>query len=315
MTVRPELPEDSDQHQRELPVGRGPLSALSALSVEQASRLLEVPAATIRSWERRYQLSSDQPTDEVERRYSPASIRVLRLLRDYIVRGHGTLDAAAVSAAGPKPQPERLVSAFLQACYHLQPADIHHILDTSARTLGVDLTVDQVIFPALREVGREWVAGNLDVAQEHVASEATLGWLRKAGQDAAAPTQPQPIVLACGPRDQHTIGLEALGLLLRRRGWDCLLLGARTPAEALSRTVEQLGPAAVVVVSHMPSARRATEAAVRAAQAHGVLVFLAGRSFRSSARRSEVPGTYLGESVTQAADLVTATLTSGRIAG
>lgn len=285
------------------------------VSIEQASRLLEVPAATIRSWERRYRLPGVGSELSGERRYSPEAMRVLRLLRDYIAGGFGTVDAAAVVEAGPNPAPERLVSALLQAAYHLQPPDIHHILDTSLEAFGLDRTVDEVLFPALREIGREWVTGSFDVAQEHVASEATQAWLARIRQEATPASQPQPIVLACGPRDQHTMGLEALGVLLSRRGWECLLLGARTPAESLSRTVQQLGPAAVVVVSHLIRARHAAATSVRSAAAHGTPVFVAGRAFRSRASRYGLPATHLGDGVSGAADLITMTLASGRRAG
>ena len=43
------------------------------------------------------------------------------------------------------------------------------------------------------------------------------------------------VVLACGPRDLHTVGLEAFGLLLERRGRSVVMLGALTPLGSLRK--------------------------------------------------------------------------------
>jgi len=281
------------------------------VDLEQASRLLNVPAPTIRSWERRYHLFAVGSRAEGERRYSPDAIRVLRLLRGYLTRGHGSVAAAIVAEAGATADPPqvRLVSALLLAAYHLQPNDIHFLLATATEALGLDRTIDEVLLPALREIGQQWAAGSFDVAQEHAASAAAQAWLAEVNRGAPAPARPQTIVLACGPRDLHTIALESLGVLLSRRGWDCLLLGARTPTASLGRTVRDVAPAGVVVVSHLLRARSAAIRSLRSVAVHRVPLFLAGSAFDSRSARSGVPGTYLGENVAEAADLITATLT------
>ena len=67
----------------------------------------------------------------------------------------------------------------------------------------------------------------------------------------AGTRRPASLVLACGPTDLHTIGLEALCVLLRYDGWSCRLLGARTSVPALAAAMHATGADAVVIVSHL----------------------------------------------------------------
>src|SRR4029078_2566651 len=87
---------------------------------------------------------------------------------------------------------------------------------------------------AMRQVGVWWQTGRCTVEDEHLTTKAVRAWLENLNASAPAPARPAPIVLACGPTDLHTIGLEALGVLLRHEGWDCRILGARTTVRDLA---------------------------------------------------------------------------------
>lgn len=284
------------------------------LSREQLSQLLDVPESAICSWERRYHLTSAVRQPDGSAGYSSDAIRVLRHVRDYTAAGHGTAAIASMADALRPPSVAQLIAALLTAVEHRQPAAVGQALDAARQVLGLDRTVDDVLLPALRTIGERWADRMLDVAQEHAASEAVHAWLSSASCQVDVPVRPQPIVLACAPSEQHTLALESLGALLRRRGWNCLLLGARTPIESLSRTISDVGPAAVVVVAHLPRTRRSAARALRRVRAHQTPLFVAGNAFRSRNARLDVPGTYLGERIAGAADLISATLTSGTMA-
>ena len=98
------------------------------------------------------------------------------------------------------------------------------------------------------------------------------GCPRVAGEphsSAPEPARQAPIVLACGPTDLHTIGLEALCLLLRHERWSCRLLGARTSVPALAAAVHATSARAVVIVSHLSSGRARAVESMRAADVAG----------------------------------------------
>jgi len=285
------------------------------LTIQQASRLLNVPAPTIRSWERRYAVPLADRSSGGHRRYPPVQLDQLRRMRDLITGGRRAMDAAALVRAGYGSSPGPLVEAFLQAALELVPGNIARTLDVARETLGLDRTIDEVLLPAMREVGEQWHLGRIDVSHEHLATNATLAWL--ASLHPTGPVRPQPpIILSCGPLDHHTLGLEAIGALLRQRQWDCRVLGARTPAESLARAVEETEAQAVVLVSHLAAGRQAAIGALNSPQLRKVLVFYAGGAFETPRGRLGVPGQYLGTNLTRATGLITAALApSSRHAG
>jgi DNA-binding transcriptional MerR regulator/methylmalonyl-CoA mutase cobalamin-binding subunit len=282
------------------------------LSMEQVSKLLGLPAPTIRSWERRHGVPVASRTSGGHRRYSPEQVDLLRRFRDLVAEGRRPGEAAEQLASQQQLAPEAIIEAYLNAARDLSPTGIAATLEAAERSLGLARTIDEVLLPALRQVGEWWQHDENEVLHEHLATHATHSWLTGIGPVGVRRPPHRPLILCCGPRDHHSLGLEAIGALLRRRGWDCRLLGARTPGDALVRAVQETGAAAVVLVSHLAVARAAAVTVLHAVEPSRVQVFYAGGAFTSPQSRRGVPGTYLGTSLSGAADLITGVLeTSG----
>ena len=283
----------------------GPVGCV-LLTIQQASSLLTVPVSTLRSWERRYDLPMTSRTSGGHRRYTERAIDELRLMRDEIARGKRAGDAA-VSARlllHPAERARPFIETFLAAAQSMDSERVRRSLDAAAAELGLGPTIDEVMMPAMRRIGRWWETGRCGVGDEHLATEAVRTWLGKIVAFAPGPRHLAPAVLACGPRDAHTLGLEALGALLTEAGRPCRLLGARTPIAALVDVARQLEPAAFVVVSHLSVGRRPAMEAVGAVARLGVPTFYAGNAFIAAPTRQRLPGTYLGDSVCDAAGII-----------
>jgi DNA-binding transcriptional MerR regulator len=283
------------------------------LHIQQVSELLGVPAPTLRSWERRYGLPTTQRTSGGHRRYSEGALMQLRLMRDEVARGRRAADAARsvrvlLDPAGPG---SARIDELLTASQRMEPAAIRTALDRAHDELGLAVTLDHVLMPAMRQIGAWWETGRCDVAQEHLTTEVARGWLARMVALAPAPTHERPVLLACGPRDLHTLGLEALAGLLTHRRRGCRVLGARTPERTLVTAAIATEAAAVVVVSHLATQRRPAVEALHAVAAIGCPVFYAGNAFLFPGARRGVPGTWLGDNLATAADMITAALTVG----
>ncbi|HLL61746.1 MAG TPA: B12-binding domain-containing protein [Propionibacteriaceae bacterium] len=285
--------------------------AQEELSIQQASSALNVPAPTIRSWERRYGVPVADRSNGGHRRYTRGQLDRLRLMRDLIAQGRRPVDAAALVRAGHATSSGPLVDAFLDGARSMDPESITRALEEARAALGLDRTVDEVLLPAMREVGEWWHAGQIDVAHEHLATSATRAWLSTVVPAGPRRSNP-PIILCCGPRDHHTLGLEAMDALLRYRRWDCRLLGARTPVESLGQAVQETNAAAVVMACHLPAGRTAAVEALVWAALRSTRLFYGGGAFATRQARRGVPGRYLGTNLGRAADLVTDTITEGR---
>jgi hypothetical protein len=200
---------------------------------------------------------------------------------------------------------------MLASAMRLDSDGIRSALDRGAEQLGVERVIRDMIFPAMREVGTRWKTGRCDVEHEHLATESVRAWFARQRAMAPPPFRGDPIVLACGPKDLHSIGIEAFAVILGRRGWSCRLLGAMTPSGALVSAVRGVGAGAAVVTAQRGVTRRAAVEAIAAVDAlPGVGVFYAGDAFIAASARRDVPGIYLGEDVLAASETLEARILS-----
>jgi MerR family transcriptional regulator, light-induced transcriptional regulator len=126
-----------------------------------------VRAATIRSWERRYGVPIAGRSDGGHRRFSAEQLQMVRRMRDEISRGHRAVEAAALVKAAQTRPTDPLITAFLSAAHLLDPTGIGQILDDARHALGLGRAIDEILLPAMREIGRWWETGRCDVAHEH----------------------------------------------------------------------------------------------------------------------------------------------------
>ena len=290
--------------------GHGPPRDPRGLSIKEVARILGVPMPTLRSWELRYGIPALSRGLGQHRRYRPEELNALRLMRDEIARGQqaGLAAQSVRSLLGGQGPAQELIYHILAAAERMDPASISARLDESAETLGLAGSIDDVLLPSMRQIGVWWSVSHCDVVQERMATEAVRSWLDRRGAFAPAPTRPLPILLACGPSDLHTIGLESTAVLLRYRGWPCRVLGARTSTITLTTAARVTPVAGVVVASQMATARQRAVESIRSVDDLGVAVFYAGNAFRTPRGRRGVPGRYLGVRIEAACELLTRAL-------
>ncbi len=282
------------------------------VSIGEVSQRLGVPMPTLRSWELRYGIPGASRASGTHRRYSSAELHALRLMRDEIARGTraGAAARAVKASLGQSGPAADFVAALLAASTAYDAVAVRDQLDAAASELGLAGCLDDVLFPTLRQVGEWWQIGRCDIEQERLTTEAVRAWLDRLTSYAPAPIHPRPVVLACGPGDFHTIGLEALCLSLRQELYSCRQLGARTAPIALTTAVRANRAVAVVVASHLASARQRAIGSLQAADDLGVAVFYAGNAFATPRSRVKVPGRFLGSRVQDACELIVTTLRS-----
>jgi hypothetical protein len=251
---------------------------------------------TLRSWELRYQMPASVRGAGKHRRYTPAELHGLRLMRDQIARGkRASLAAASVrELLGLSGPPADYIADILGAAEQSDPIAVRAHLSRAQAALGLGSCLDDVLLPAMQQIGLWWQTGRCDIDQEHLTTEAARAWLEALSAYAPPPARPTPIVLACGPTDLHTIGLEAFGALLRYHQRTVRLLGARTSVPALTAAIHATGADTVVIVSHINTGRQRAIQSLHAATNESVNVFYAGNAFASPRSRRNLPGRYLG---------------------
>ena len=292
-------------------MGREASEGGDGLAIAAVARALEIPIPTIRSWERRYGLPAPPRTAGKHRRYSTTEIDELRGLRDLIVRGYPARTAAAMIRARRSGDDDGgAMERLVRSAMRLDSEGVRTELDRAAEHIGVEATLRDVALPAMHEIGDRWKSGACGIEQEHLASDVVRRWCARRSAMAPPTSRPSPVVLACGPKDLHTIGLEAFAVVLTRRGWPCRVLGALTPTGSLVGAVDTLKAPAGVVVAQRGVTRRAAIDSIAAVDAlPRVRAFYAGDAFAAPTARRDVPGVYLGTDVIAAAEILESELT------
>ncbi len=103
------------------------------------------------------------------------------------------------------------------------------------------------MLPAMAEIGRRWEVNEVEVFQEHLATEALQGLL--AGMPlmttGAAPKVGWTALVSCAPGDEHELIPLALAAFLEFRGWSVKNLGKSLPSGQIVRAVTAFSPQAL----------------------------------------------------------------------
>ena len=226
------------------------------LTVAAVARRLGVAPATLRTWDRRYGLGPSAHESGEHRRYCPADLARLTLMRRLITSGVSPCDAAAQAKSHKGTinletivtdyvVREELVAALHKAAKGLDKKFIEAALRKDLAQYGVEQSWSEVIVPLLLIVGNEWEASGDGIEVEHLLTEVLKGILREHVEDIRKPVNAHPVLLASVGEELHSLALHALAAALAERKIETYFLGARTPLEALSAMITRSAPPAV----------------------------------------------------------------------
>jgi MerR family transcriptional regulator, light-induced transcriptional regulator len=223
--------------------------------IGELSRRLGVGPDRLRAWERRYGLLRPVRTSGGFRLYSEADAQRVRDMLAQLEHGLSAAEAARIVLAShrqPAPQPplDDARARLAAALARFDDVGANAVLDRLFATLGPDVAMRDIVYPYLRELGEAWERGEIDVGQEHFASnllhERLLG-LAPGWESGRGPKA----VLACPAGEHHSLALAGLGVALRNRGWRVTYLGADTPIAMVAGTVASVSPQLVVLSATM----------------------------------------------------------------
>jgi DNA-binding transcriptional MerR regulator/methylmalonyl-CoA mutase cobalamin-binding subunit len=223
---------------------------LGRVQIGELSRRVGVGQDTLRAWERRYGLLRPARSTGGFRLYSGDDERRVHDMRAALDRGLPAAEAARAvlrRTAPAAPADARAGLAAALAAFDERTA--HALLDRLLDDHGPEVALREVIYPHLREVGEWWAAGRFDVGQEHFASNLLHGRLLALMRSSRAGDDGPRAVLACPPGERHSLGLAGFGLVLSRRGWRVVYLGADAPVTSIARSAAAADADAVVLSS------------------------------------------------------------------
>lgn len=226
------------------------------LTVAAVARRIGVAPATLRTWDRRYGLGPSKHEAGSHRKYCPADLAKLTLMRRLISTGVAPVDAAEQARVHTGELPITtltdnfevrgdLVSALHRAANILDSQFVASALRKDIDDNGVVVSWSEVIVPLLVLIGDEWEKTGVGIEVEHMLSSLLKGILRDSSKSIENPKNPQPVLLAAVGEEVHSLALNALAAALAERGIANLYLGARTPLEAIDAMVRRSAPPAI----------------------------------------------------------------------
>jgi DNA-binding transcriptional MerR regulator len=279
---------------------------------------------TLRAWERRYGLPQPDRTEGGHRLYSQRDIdtlkwmvarqneglsisRAMEMWRQLEAEGQDPLQAMAstqmpgIETITSSPTGDVLKNvrqAWISACMQFDEGQAEQILSQAFAMYPVDTVCFEVLQKGLAEVGEGWYRGETTVQQEHFISELAIRRLETLVATSPPPVRPGRVLIGCPPEEEHIFSPLLLTLLLRRRGWEVVYLGANVPAMRIEPTLQSAKPQLVIMAAqHLPTAATLLEMSrvfqdARVPLAFGGLIFN-----RVPALRNTIPGYFLGDNL------------------
>lgn len=295
----------------------------------------QIPAPTLRAWERRYGFPAPSRGARQQRLYSERDVESIHWLRARL--GEGLTIAAALallreclarqavddpsgalgrpSEAASARSPSTLARQLERALIAFDMAEAGVILGEAFALYGIERVCLEVIRPMLSAIGAAWSAGEVDVAQEHAASAFIRQRLAAVFEVSNVGGRQRLVVATCAPEEWHELGLLTVALFLARHGWSVLYLGASVPLEGLERRLVLLRPTAIVFSASTEAAATALALVTRRlAQLRPPrpIIGYGGQIFEEDpALRENVPGLYLGPDAAAAVERLDAAVVAG----
>jgi methanogenic corrinoid protein MtbC1 len=247
----------------------------------------------LRVWERRYRAVEPRRGSGGHRTYSDADIARLRLLHavtsagrsigqvaslsteelgriadeDRVARAERIEARSSVASLGGSGAAAEVLAHAINATARLEATELQHVLRRAVAQLGVNAFIDHVVSPFLRQVGDDWHAGRLSIAQEHLASTTIHDIVAESMRALVPPNDAPTLVVSTPAGERHAIGATLVAATAATAGWRVVYLGADLPASEVATAARSADARVVAMSATYLSDRRRTLDEMRALRA------------------------------------------------
>lgn len=224
------------------------MSVSKTFTTKEVARLCRVSDATVKRWEDAGFIKSER-TSGGHRRFRAEEIARFQReqgLGQKQTHGDESVFAANNRCAELKSQSSyTLFDALLAGC----EAVATEIL-ISSHLDGKPLTkiFDEMVCPALRKIGERWFAGEISVAQEHLATRTVCNAVYKLRSSLPVPEPVGKLAICCALESEfHELPTHLAQITLENEGWEVLNFGANTPLYSLKEEIKKHSPEMVCI--------------------------------------------------------------------
>jgi excisionase family DNA binding protein len=203
-----------------------------------------------------------------------------------------------------------LAERFRQAALAGQFDFVTHLFNKSQEH-GMSLATigEELIRPAMREVGELWRTGKISVFDEHLVMLVTCAALTALHTNVEKKDKAKRLaIVGCAEGELHQLAALLVRDLLESEAWKVIYFGSPTPLFAFAEAVERFGPQLVCIsitmADHIERARRDYEDLRRAAEHQQAKIVLGGAALTDPAVRARFPEAHYADSLHDLLDLI-----------
>ena len=232
----------------------------SKYSIKDIERLSGIKAHTVRIWEQRYNILKPSRTDTNIRTYDGEDLERIWNISLLNNNGYKISNIAKLSDKELVDEVNKVLSTatkeslqvdtLVLCLLNMDEARFESTVNNSILQFGFESTIENVLFPFLRQLGNLWQVGLVSPAQEHYISNIIRQKLI-VGLDRAQPAnnpQAKTIILFLPDQELHELGLIYAHYLAKLRGHKCLYLGQSLPISELVTISEAVNPDVLVCI-------------------------------------------------------------------
>ena len=305
------------------------VSTTPAFNLKVVLKETGIAADTLRAWERRYGLPKPQRSAGGHRLYSQRDIETIKWLierqseglsisravdlwNEQLASGSdplaGLLQASStlpVQYTSPDTTLDLLRAQWVAACLEFSESAAELTLNQAFSMFSVEAVCVDVLQRGMSEIGELWYQNRASVQQEHFAAGLAMRRLDALLSASPAPTHNKTVLVGCPPNEWHTFTPLLLALLLRRRGWHVIYLGANVPEAQFSTTVKEIRANLVVLVAQQLITAATLQQTALALSNQDIPVAFGGRIFNAHPQLpASIAGIFLGHDLPSALDAI-----------
>ncbi len=267
---------------------------LKCLTTKEVARLCRVSDATVKRWEDAGLIKSER-TSGRHRRFRAEE--VARFQRE---QGLG-LKTVNADESAVKSASRRRTSNFQSdsALFHSLVAGceeeaVNLLIGAHLRGVALCAIFDDLICPAMRQIGELWYNGELTITQEHIATRVAGNAVNKLRNTLPVSEKTGGLAMCCALEgDFHEFPTHLVQTIFENEGWEVLNFGANTPLYCLAEEVAQHSPEMIcisaTIISDIERLSRDYRMLSEQSEKLKFPIVLGGRAFADESLRRRFP--------------------------
>lgn len=287
------------------------MTKLKCLTTKEVARLCRVSDATVKRWDDAGLLQSERTNGGHRRFRAEEVVRFQREQELGLKQFHG--DESVIMTVSRIPENKKYAGSpsfhsLVSGCEE----SFVNILSTAHLDGMPPATIfDELICPAMRQIGELWYKGEISVTQEHLATRVALNAVYKLRALLPVPQMNNELAMCCAfEGDFHELPTHLTQIALENEGWEVMNFGANTPLYCLAEEVLRHSPKIVcisaTVLSDMERLSRDYKSFIEQTGKSKISLIVGGQVFEDEQIRQRFPAELYARSFSEVVEFTKA---------